>query len=179
MDKDYQKDYYEKNREKILARKKKRYERTKVIVRKSLTEEERRAYRNNYYKNRRKNDPSFKLRTSISANINFYLKVGKGGESCLNHLPFSLEQLKQHLESLFEDWMNWSNHGKFNKNSWNDSDPTTWTWQIDHIVPQSTFSYSSMEDEEFKKCWDLRNLRPYSAKQNFFDGINRVRHKKA
>ena len=72
MDKDYQKSYYEKNRERILARKKNRYEQTKVVVRKSLTEEERRAYRNDYYKNRRKSDPSFKLRTSISANINFY-----------------------------------------------------------------------------------------------------------
>lgn len=27
-----------------------------------------------------------------------------------------------------------------------------------------------MEDEEFKKCWALSNLRPYSAKQNIIDG---------
>lgn len=28
------------------------------------------------------------------------------------------------------------------------------------------FKQSSMEDEEFKECWALDNLRPLSAKQN-------------
>lgn len=27
-----------------------------------------------------------------------------------------------------------------------------------------------MEDENFKKCWALSNLRPLSAKQNVLDG---------
>jgi hypothetical protein len=35
-----------------------------------------------------------------------------------------------------------------------------------------------MDDENFKKCWALENLRPYSAKQNIIDGVTRVRHKK-
>jgi len=64
----------------------------------------------------------------------------------------------------------------YNANTWDDSDSSTWTWQIDHIIPQSTFAYSSMEDEAFKKCWSLDNLRPLSAKQNYLDGVRRVRH---
>jgi len=82
-----------------------------------------------------------------------------------------LEDLKKHLESQFEEWMNWDNYGVYRVDGWDDNDSTTWTWQIDHIIPHSSFKYSSMEDEEFKKCWDLSNLRPYSSKQNIIDGV--------
>ena len=74
--------------------------------------------------------------------------------------------------------MNWSNHGIYDPKIWNDLDTSTWRWQIDHIIPHSEFPYSSMQDENFKKCWSLNNLRPYSAKQNILDGTNKVRHKK-
>lgn len=74
--------------------------------------------------------------------------------------------------------MTWNNWGMYRSKTWDDNDPVTWTWQIDHIIPCSDLPYLSMEDENFKKCWALENLRPYSAKQNLFDGIRRVRHKK-
>jgi hypothetical protein len=70
--------------------------------------------------------------------------------------------------------MSW---GKYNYKNWNDNDPTTWTWQLDHIVPQASLPYTSMKEENFRKCWELTNLRPYSAKQNLLDGSNRIRHK--
>jgi hypothetical protein len=57
--------------------------------------------------------------------------------------------------------------------TWNDNDLTTWTWQIDHVIPHSKFNYISMEDREFQDCWVLNNLRPYSAKQNILDGNRR------
>ena len=57
--------------------------------------------------------------------------------------------------------------------NWDDNDISTWTWQLDHIIPQSKLSYTSMEDDNFKKCWDLSNLRPYSAKKNILDGDRR------
>jgi hypothetical protein len=68
--------------------------------------------------------------------------------------------------------------GKYNIKIWDDNDKSTWKWQIDHIIPHSTFKYASMEDEEFKKCWALSNLRPYSAKLNVIEGASRIRHKK-
>ena len=92
-------------------------------------------------------------------------------------LPYSINELKQHLESQFEPWMNWKNYGPYNAKNWNDNDPSTWTWQIDHITPASDLKYSSAQDENFKKCWALENLRPYSAKQNLIDGTRRTRHK--
>lgn len=100
----------------------------------------------------------------------------KNMNSIIQHLPYSLQELKQHIENLFEPWMTWSNHGKYNAKSWDDKDYTTWTWQLDHIVPHSTFQYNSMTCQKFKDCWAISNLRPLSAKQNILDGITRKRH---
>lgn len=127
-----------------------------------------------------KNDPIFKLKKTISRAVNrglFANKTSKFGNSCWNYLEYTVDELKAHLESQFEPWMNWNNRGTFNSKIWNDDDSSTWTWQIDHIVPQSIFKYASMADDNFKKCWALENLRPLSAKQNVLDGVNRIRHK--
>lgn len=72
--------------------------------------------------------------------------------------------------------MNWNNHGQYRAEEWDDNDPSTWVWQIDHIIPQSDLPYDSMEHPNFKKCWSLDNLRPYSAKKNVIEGTRRVRH---
>lgn len=132
-----------------------------------------------YQKERRKNDINFKLRDNVSALVR--MTIFRNGEkknkkSILNYLPYTIDQLKIHLENQFEPWMNWHNHGEYRTKSWNDNDPTTWKWQIDHIIPQSILSYSSMGDDNFKKCWSLNNLRPLSAKQNILEGSNRIRH---
>jgi hypothetical protein len=71
--------------------------------------------------------------------------------------------------------MTWENHGAYQSSKWDDNDISTWKWQIDHIIPQHKLPYSSMEDENFKKCWALENLRPYSAKQNLLDGCMGIR----
>ena len=72
--------------------------------------------------------------------------------------------------------MTWDNWSRYNPETWDDNDPSTWTWQVDHLKPHSTFNYDSMEHPDFKKCWALENLRPLSAKQNVLDGITRSRH---
>jgi hypothetical protein len=84
-----------------------------------------------------------------------------------------MQDLKIYIEAQFEPWMTWDNHGNYDLNTWDDNDQFTWVWQIDHIIPQSLLPYTSMEDDNFKKCWALENLRPYSAKQNLLDGNRR------
>lgn len=126
-----------------------------------------------YIKIRRSNDLIFKLKENISSNIRSYIR--KNNESTNKILPYSILELKNHLEKLFEPWMNWNNWGTYNKAIWIDNDQSTWTWQIDHIVPHSTFNYSSLEDQSFKDCWALNNLRPYSAKQNIIDGARKLK----
>jgi len=165
------KEYRLKNREKLL-----KYDREYNKINKEI-----KLKKNNVWnKNRRKNDPSFKLRKLISQSITIALKKNnhRRSDSCLNNLSYTIKELREYLESKFEVWMSWKNHGIYNPTTWDDSDPTTWTWQLDHIIPQSDLPYTSMEDENFKICWSLENLRPYSAKQNLLDGVLRVRHSK-
>lgn len=132
-------------------------------------------------KQKRDSDPIFKLMGSVSRMVNFMLKsqgTSKSGESIQKYLLWTKSDLKIYVEAQFEPWMNWDNHGVYDPSTWDDSDPLTWTWQLDHIVPHSSFPYSSMKDDNFKKCWALSNLRPLSAKQNIIDGVSRSRHLK-
>jgi hypothetical protein len=120
-----------------------------------------------------KNDPVLRLRKRISKSIVYGLKINgsaKNNKSMTQYLPYTMQELKAHLEKQFEPWMTWDNYGTYRVDIWDDGDPTTWTWQIDHIIPHSKFQYTSMEDQTFKDCWALTNLRPYSAKQNVIDG---------
>ena len=115
----------------------------------------------------------------MSKTINKQIKsngFSKSGKSTTKYLQYSFEELKKYLEKQFEPWMTWDNHGRYNSEIWDNNDQSTWTWQLDHIIPQSNLQYNSMEDNNFKKCWALENLRPYSAKQNWLDGILRIRH---
>ena len=124
--------------------------------------------------NKYHNSPQYKLRTLVSRAVAYGLK--KNGQSVTKYLIYTFDQLKLHLEIHFEPWMNWDNHGVYDSENWYDNNSTTWTWQLDHVIPQSELLYNSMEDDNFKKCWALENLRPLSAKQNHLDGINRSRH---
>jgi hypothetical protein len=181
-----EKEYYNKNRLVRLARANKWY---------SENKDKKKQYDQQYYLNNKdkiiKNhikrdkvrvliDPVFSLRKKMSCAINKALKQNnssKCGKSCLKYLPYTLEELKSHLEGQFEPWMTWQNCGMYIKSKWDDNDISTWTWQLDHIIPQSDLPYTSMEDDNFKKCWSLYNLRPYNSKQNNLDGVSKIRHK--
>jgi len=158
--------YYQDNKEHLNEKQKEYYQNNKTRVNKQGARRE---------KIRRTEDPSYKLRKNISKMIRTGLKkLGKFKNSpAWNHLSYSPQELTLHLESLFESWMNWNNHGIYNSLFWDDADPRTWTWHIDHIIPQSKLPYDSLNHPNFKKCWDLSNLRPYSAKQNILDGNKR------
>lgn len=152
---DQEKQYYQENKEKIKTRIANYKKQNKDSI--------------NFKLNEKRKNPIVRLRHNISCLIRCNIK-NKKYESCMKYLPYTIQELKQHLENKFEPWMNWSNWGGYDSKTWNDQDSTTWTWQIDHIIPQSVLTYSSMEEENFKKCWALNNLRPLSAKQNCLDG---------
>lgn len=173
------KEYRKKNKIKLTLCKKIWYlnNRDLIIKRCCSYKKNNRIKYNDNYKNRIKNDPKFKLRESIRQAIKYSLNKEKNGKSISDYLPYSIQELKEYLESKFDSWMNWTNHGKYNPLIWDESNSLTWTWQLDHIIPQSDLPYNSMTDENFKKCWALDNLRPYSAKQNLIDGSSRIRHK--
>lgn len=163
---DYQKKYYSNNTEKVKNYKQKYSVENKEKINKDKKE---------YIFLRRKNDIVFKIHENISCAIRYSVKSNKfkNGKSIKNILSYSIKELKDHLESQFESWMTWENWGIYNRNTWNDQDSSTWTWQIDHVIPKSNFKILTIDDEEFKKCWALENLRPLSAKQNIMDGNRR------
>jgi hypothetical protein len=178
-------EHYQENREELCAKQKKYRETNTEEIKKRDKERnskpERKKSNNINAKKRRQNDPLFKFRSNISKSIYKILKskcTSKNDTSVMDYLPYTIQDLLNHLEGLFEPWMTWENHGKYDPKTWDDNDSTTWTWQLDHITPHSDFYYTSMEDQSFKECWALDNLRPYSAKQNVLDGTTRIRHKK-
>lgn len=130
-----------------------------------------------YQTNRRQRDPVYKMRKYLSTAIYQALRDSNSKKhgSIMNYLSYSIDELKIHLEQQFESWMSWKNMKKYDNKTWNNNDSNTWVWNLDHIVPQSLLPYISMEDDNFKKCWALENLRPYSAKQNIIDGNRRNR----
>lgn len=186
--------YYDENKEEIKSHELKKYHNGGKEMRKIYAQNYSIAYRqdpknklkikhngNNWQKKKRANDPSFAIRKNVSRAINATLqlyKSTKNGQSFLQFVPWILNELKIHLEKQFEYWMTWENRGNYTKSQWDDNNQKTWKWNIDHIIPQSDLPYTSMADENFRKCWALSNLRPYSAKQNLIDGINRIRHDK-
>lgn len=136
---------------------------------------------------RREIDPIYNCRVIVSSLIFKRLKANdssKNGISCWSKLPYDPSTLKQHIEDQFSSpenldyngnvWMTWENWGKYNSKTWNENDSSTWVWNIDHIMPQTKLPYNNMDHPNFIKCWDLSNLRPYSAKKNIKDGNRRI-----
>ena len=111
------------------------------------------------YHNELKKNEKFKLKNNISTMIRKKLKARKlyknGRKTWGNILDYSVEDLKQHLESQFEEGMTWDNYGE---------------WHVDHKTPDSWFDYSSIDDEDFKKSWALENLQPMWGKENISKG---------
>jgi hypothetical protein len=166
-------EYRHQHPDKTAADRKRHYSKPENI-------EKKKAQDRSYYERNRKriqtrqqewvrSNPKQMLKKKVSHMVRLALKksgTSKNGISVFTHLDYSPDQLKSHIEKQFESWMNWSNHGPYVTDKWDDNDVFTWTWQIDHIIPQSKLPYESMSHPNFKKCWALENLRPLSAKEN-------------
>lgn len=104
-------------------------------------------------KERRCTDKTYNLNCNISKSVGGSLASGgKGGRRWESLVGYTLDELKAHLESLFESWMTWDNYGN--------------GWHIDHIIPRSVFNFQTPEDIDFKRCWALSNLQPLEASAN-------------
>ena len=126
------------------------------------------AWHRKWQKEKELTDPKYLIKRRMAALVRS--KIKKNGVGVFEVLGYTAEDLKRHLEGLFEPWMSWDNWGVYNAAAWDDNDPSTWTWQIDHVIPVNAFEYESYEDEGFKLCWALENLRPLSAKENILKG---------
>lgn len=103
-------------------------------------------------RDKRRSTSQGKLRHSMSSLMSSRLS-NKGNKSVFDLIPYTIEELRLHLESQFQPGMTWANYGKNG-------------WEVDHIMPDCSFEYSSASDSDFKKCWALNNLQPLWAKDN-------------
>jgi hypothetical protein len=101
---------------------------------------------------RRLEDPKFRLNGAFAARIYSSLKFLKRGQHWEKIVGYTLDDLVKHLESKFDDKMSWNNYGSY--------------WHVDHKVPIAAFDYTSYEDEAFKRCWSLENLQPLKNLDN-------------
>jgi 5-methylcytosine-specific restriction endonuclease McrA len=100
-----------------------------------------------YRLNRYRDDTDFRLKCCLRSSFN---RVMKGSDSKLfAFIGCSIDELKSHLESKFQDGMYWDNYGD---------------WHIDHIVPLSSFN--SNDDSEMLVAWNYSNLQPLWARDN-------------
>jgi hypothetical protein len=112
-----------------------------------------RQIKRDYEKNRKANDPIYKLINNFRTAIYQVLKennVEKNGHY-FEVLKYSPDELIIHLENQFTNDMTWDKYGE---------------WHVDHILPISSFNIQEIGDEEFMKCWSLSNLQPLWGDEN-------------
>ena len=121
------------------------------------------------YYSKRRLEPVYRLSMNVSAYIRRSIlatkpfHVSKSLEKeIFKRLPYTAAELKSHIESLWETWMNWDNYGVYDKSKL--------TWQIDHIIPKSKLTFDSLDCENFQKLWALENLRPLETIANIKKG---------
>jgi len=131
--KEYLKEYREKNMDKI------------------------RKVKRDYERNRKANDPTYKLISNFRTAIYQVLKENnvEKNKHYFDILKYTPEELISHLEKQFTDSMTWENYGE---------------WHVDHRMPISSFVFESVDDDSFMKCWSLDNLQPMWGKENITKG---------
>jgi len=108
-------------------------------------------------RNRRKNDPLYKLYQDIKGSIGLSIRNKGYTKKSRTHeiLGCSYVEFQKHLESKFETWMNWGNKGKYN-GSFN------YGWDMDHIIPLS----SATTEQELLNLNHYTNFQPLCSKIN-------------
>lgn len=166
----HNKEYYTKNREKVIdgSRKWQRENKDKVNAKNKRWRELHPEYKNPWGENNQdyytayfkqyNQQPNIKINHRMRVYIGRILrskKEHKNGRSWTKLVGYTSMELIMHLESKFQPGMNWENHGE---------------WHIDHIIPVSAFNFETPDDIDFKRCWALKNLRPLWGDENMKKG---------
>ena len=137
----YLKEYRDNNPDRIQNLRKTYYEKNKEHVKRKVYD---------YVKSREKSDPLFKLTRNIRSliNISFRSKFTTKSKRTIEILGCSFDEFYKHLESKFDDKMNWGNQGTY--------------WHIDHIIPIS----SANTEEEVYRLNHYTNFQPLYWEDN-------------
>ena len=161
----HRKEYREKNIEKFKEKDKKHYEKYRDIKRLQQSEyystnkdkiqtqrksyreanpDAHRAYQRQYYHANLNRRLSLVYRNRVRREV-------KSGKNYLEYLGCSIEHLKSWFEFNFElDGFTWDNYNIL--------------WEIDHVIPCSTFDMNNKE--EVCKCFNWQNTKPENKSFN-------------
>jgi hypothetical protein len=98
-----------------------------------------------------KNDPVYKLDALLRVYIYGALKGKQKSRKTLDILGISIDEFRNYIESKFENWMNWDNHGNGEGK-----------WALQHIVPRT---FATNEDEIYLLNYH-KNLMPMCSVEN-------------
>lgn len=140
----YQETYYEEN---DIERREyqSRYE----------SKEEVKERKREWVRNKKKNDPEFKMRYVARSRINQSLKAGEHKTASSRQLlGCSIPYWMVYLEKQFTGEMTWDNHGD--------------VWHIDHIRPIASFDVSNAWEQI--QAFNYRNTQPLTVEENLSKG---------
>jgi len=106
------------------------------------------------------NDINRKISTCLRSRLNKALEDNVKSDSTMKLIGCTIDELRIYLESQFEPWMSWENHGPY--------DPNRKTWHFDHIVPMS--AYDLRDPEQQREACKFSNIRPFLAERNLKKG---------
>ena len=115
------------------------------------------ATQRKYYNEKLKDNIDYRILSSLRARVWTVLKKQKKSNSTIKLTGCSLEELRKHLESNFEDGMDWNNYG---------------VWHVDHIIPCANFDLSNPEQQQI--CFHYTNLQPMWGEKNMQKGARLI-----
>jgi len=137
---EYKNAYYQKNKEQILKRHRAYYQDNKESISKWQT---------TYERNRRRDNIQRRLSCNLRTRLYCAITRGSKAGSAVKDLGCSIDELKQHLESKFQEGMTWDNYG---------------AWHIDHVKPLASFDLT--DRDQFLEACHYTNLQPLWAEDN-------------
>lgn len=125
------------------------------------TPAERRAHAAAYARQRGRDDPQYRIRNALRGRVRSAVVAASATKSARTFtlIGCAIEQLKTHLESLFQPGMSWANYGKNG-------------WHIDHIRPCASFDL--MDPEQQRLCFHYTNLQPLWWRDNCVKGARQA-----
>jgi len=158
-EKEYTKQYYIDNKEKCDERDKQYYQNHKKEKGKYNREykqnhpRDRSDYNRQWFKHKRKTDLKYNLNHRMRCSIYNAIRGNKAGKHWEILVGYSLNILIKHLEKTLPNNYTWQDYLKGRL-------------QIDHITPVRIFNFTTPEHIDFRRCWDLSNLRLLPSKEN-------------
>lgn len=133
------KKHYENNKEKILKKQSERWK----------NDPDFRKGRSNRAINRRRTDPNYKLIETLRDRTRKSIIKEYKNTKTIDLLGASIDDVRKHIESLWQPNMSWQNHGIKG-------------WHIDHIIPLS----SCKNEQDMIELCHYTNLQPLWAIDN-------------